>query len=214
MRHALFPAVLLVALAGCAGATQPTGARPIRIFDGRTFRGWEGDTVATWRIEDGALVGGSPTVAVPRNSFLATTREFKNFDLHVKYKLVGTTGFVNGGVQFHSQRTTNPPNEMSGYQSDLGAGYWGSLYDESRRNRTLVMPDSIAVKKLVRMGDWNDMEVRTQNGHIQIFLNGVQTVDYTEPDASISQSGRIGLQVHGGGITQVYYKDLILRELP
>ena len=28
--------------------------------------------------------------------------------------------------------------EMSGYQADIGEGYWGCLYDESRRNKVLV----------------------------------------------------------------------------
>ena len=28
-------------------------------FDGHTFDGWEGDTAKTFRIEDGAIVGGA-----------------------------------------------------------------------------------------------------------------------------------------------------------
>jgi len=212
---ALFAMILVAALGGCAPRSptaSPGSAAPL--FDGRTFRGWEGDTVATWRIENGALVGGSLRANVPRNSFLATTREYRNFVLRLKARLVGTTGFVNGGVQFHSQRATTPPNEMIGYQADYGAGYWGSLYDESRRNRTLVQADSALVARLVKVGDWNDMEVRAENGHIRIFLNGVQTVDYTETDAGIPQSGRIALQIHGGAVAEASYRDIVIQELP
>ena len=45
-------------------------------------------------------------------------------------------GKGNSGVQFRSVRV--PGHEMSGYQADIGDGYWGSLYDESSRNKTLV----------------------------------------------------------------------------
>jgi hypothetical protein len=207
--------IALLALAGCAPRDpQEPVQRPVPLFDGRTFRGWEGDTLTTWRIEDGALVSGSLTDSVPRNSFLATTRSYTNYVLRLKARLVGKSGFINGGVQFHSQRSTNPPNEMMGYQMDYGAGYWGSLYDESRRNRTLVQPDSAMVARLVKVGDWNDLELRAENGHIRIFLNGVQTVDYTEPDGAIPQAGRIGLQIHGGAVAEASYKDIVIQELP
>ena len=78
-------------------------AAPVSIFDGKTFDGWEGDTAKTWKIVDGAFVGGSLAEKVPHNEFLATKKNYKNFDLRVKFKLVGTEGFVNGGVQFRSE---------------------------------------------------------------------------------------------------------------
>jgi Domain of Unknown Function (DUF1080) len=199
--------ILLVAMILTAGA-------PVRLFDGRTFRGWNGDTAKTWRIQDGAIVGGSLTDTVPRNEFLCTTRSYGNFVLRLKFKLVGTEGFVNSGVQFRSQRATNPAHEMIGYQADLGSKYWGSLYDESRRNKTLAQPDLAAAEKLVKAGEWNDYEVRAEGRRIRIVLNGQQTVDYTEPDESIPQTGLIGLQIHGGGKAQVFFKDITIDELP
>ena len=42
----------------------------------------------------------------------------------------------------------------------------------------------------------------------------MQTVDYTEPDPEIPQTGLIGLQIHGGGKAKVFYKDLMIEELP
>ena len=186
----------------------------ITLFDGQTFQGWEGDTIHTWRIEDGAIVGGSLTETVPHNDFLVTTQSYDNFILRTKFKLLGDSGFINSGVQFHSQRLDDPPYEMIGYQADLGDGYGASLYDESRRNKTLIAPDSVLVANVLKPNDWNDYEVRSENGRIQIKLNGQQTVDYTESDESIPQSGLIGLQIHGGGKALVYYKDITLEELP
>src|SRR5688572_6621138 len=110
------------------------------IFDGRTFTGWEGDTVAIWTIRDGALIGGSLEDTVPHNDFLCTTRPYSDFVLRLKFKLEGNGGFINAGVQFRSERLQQPAYEMTGYQADLGDGYWGSLYDESRRNKTLARP--------------------------------------------------------------------------
>ena len=187
--------------------------KPAALFDGKTFRGWSGDTSKTWRIVDGALVGGSLTEAVPHNDFLCTTRSYGNFVMRLKFKLMGT-GFVNAGVQFRSQRLQKPAYEMIGYQADLGKGYWASLYDESRRNVTLAKPDSALVVRILKPTAWNDYEIRCENRRIRLRLNGRQTVDYTEPDAAIPQSGLIGLQIHGGGKAQVSYKDLTLEELP
>ncbi len=188
--------------------------KQINLFDGKTFNGWEGDTVKTWRISDGALVGGSLTENVPHNEFISTTKDYKNFVLQLKFKLSGTEGFINTGVQFHSKRIADPPYEMTGYQADLGDGYWGCLYDESRRNKVLVYADTNLVKQVLRKGDWNDYEVRSENGRIRIKLNGKQTVDYTEPDKNIPQSGRIALQIHGGGKAEVLFKDVRLTPLP
>jgi hypothetical protein len=47
-----------------------------------------------------------------------------------------------------------------------------------------------------------------------LWLNGVLTVDYTEDDPKIPLSGLIGVQIHGGGKSQAWYKDLAIEELP
>lgn len=209
--------LLIFSLAGILTLTNLfliPSQKTVRLFDGKSFKGWEGDTITTWRIENGALVGGSLVTKVPHNDFLCTQRSFSNFILKLKFKLSGTEGFINSGVQFRSKRLTNPAYEMIGYQADLGDNYWASLYDESRRNKTLIGPDAALVKKILKPGAWNDFEIRAENRRIRILLNGQQTVDYTEPDESIPQSGLIGLQIHGGGKAEVAYKDIIIQKLP
>ena len=205
---------LLLMLLCLADAPGQSAARRLRLSDGKTFQGWEGDTGKTWRIVEGAFVGGSVQETVPHNEFLCTTRSFKNFDLRLQVKLVGTEGFVNGGVQFRSRRIQNPPYEVSGYQADMGDGYWGSLYDESRRNKALVQPEKARVDTLVKKGEWNDYRIRCQGPHIEIWLNGTRTVDYTEPDDQIPQDGIIGVQVHGMGKTEASYRQITIAELP
>ncbi len=209
--------LLIFSLAGILTLTNLfliSSQKAVRLFDGKSFKGWEGDTITTWRIENGALVGGSLSTKVPHNDFLCTQRSYSNFILKLKFKLSGTEGFINSGVQFRSKRLANPAYEMIGYQADLGDNYWASLYDESRRNKTLIGPDAALVKKILKPSAWNDFEIRAQNRRIRILLNGQQTVDYTEPDETIAQTGLIGLQIHGGGKAEVAFKDIIIQELP
>lgn len=212
MQLLFFGLAILIAFASGSAVEKQTNS--IRLFDGKTFTGWEGDTGKTWRVEDGALVGGSLTEKVPHNEFISTRRSFSNYILRVKFKLLGHDGFINSGVQFHSQRISDPPYEMTGYQADLGDGFWGSLYDESRRNKVLATGDTAVVSRVLRRNEWNDYEIRSEGGRIRLFLNGEQTIDYTEQDASIPQSGLIALQIHGGGKAEVHFKDIVLTELP
>ena len=185
----------------------------VSLFDGFTFNGWEGDTLKTWRIEDNMIIGGSLKKNVPENNFLCTSRSYGNFILKFKIKLVGQEGFINAGLQFRSVRATNPSNEMIGYQADWGNGYWASLYDESRRNKTLESPDSAKVITWINQNNWNDYVIRAENNRIRLFINGHKAVDYSESDASIPLSGLIGLQIHGGGKAEVYFKELYIKEL-
>ena len=210
---------ILPILAALLFATSLPVAGPaatVSLFDGKSFTGWEGDTNKTWRIAAGAFVGGSLTAKVPRNEFLRTKRGYTNFVLRLKIKLVGTPagGFVNAGVQVRSQPAKNPPNEMVGYQCDAGEGWWGALYDESRRNKVLLKPEPKAVEKALKIEDWNDYLIRCEGRRIRTWLNGEAMIDYTEPDESLDQFGLIGLQVHGGGPTEVSYKEITIEELP
>jgi catechol 2,3-dioxygenase-like lactoylglutathione lyase family enzyme len=182
------------------------------LFDGRTLAGWEGNT-DNWRFEDGVIVAGALDRRQPHNEFLATTADFGNFDLRLQYKVEGTGGFVNGGVQFWSQRV--PGNfEVSGFQADLGADTDGNLYDESRRNRNLATAPADVRGRVLRPGAWNDYRVRAEGAHIQIWLNGVKTVDYTEGDSGIPLHGKFALQIHGGANTKVSYRGLTIETLP
>lgn len=188
-------------------------AEPAPLFDGKTFKGWEGDTEKTWRIADGAFVGGSLTEKVPRNEFLATEKTYGNFELRLKFKLLGTEGMINGGVQFRSVRIPNN-FEMIGYQADMGNKYWGALYDESRRRKVLLAPEKELMEKTIKLNEWNEYRIRCEGAHIQLWVNGVQTVDYTETEPNIAAEGKIAVQIHGGGKAEAWYKDIVIEELP
>lgn len=188
-------------------------AAPVSIFDGKTFKGWEGETTHVWRIEDGAIVGGSME-GNPQNEFLATKKQYRNFHLKLEYKLVGSEGFVNGGVQFRSIRIPEPPNEMLGYQADIGATYSGCLYDESRRKIMLAKPAAELIEKAEKPGEWNTYEIIAEAERIRLVVNGVRTVDYTERAPDIAPKGFIALQIHGKNKAVVSYRNIVIEELP
>jgi hypothetical protein len=206
---------LLTLVVFLASASAALAADPVKLFDGKSFEGWEGDTQNTWRIEDGCLTAGSLDKKQPRNEFLSTKKDFSDFELKFKCKLQGdpATGFINSGVQIRSERHPDG-HEMIGYQADIGdPKHWGVLYDESRRRKALTETDMTKIEPVLKRHDWNDFTVRCEGPRIQIWVNGVQTADYTEEDKSIPLKGKIGVQIHGNGNTQVWFKDLTLTEL-
>jgi hypothetical protein len=203
-----------LALAGALICLPPAcRAEWKELFDGKTLAGWEGDTKNTWRVEDGAIVGGSLDKTVPRNEFLCTTRTYGDFELKVTFKLLGDRKGANAGVQFRTKRIPKH-HEVSGYQADVGQHYWGALYDESRRNKILAAPAKQLIEKVVKHDDWNEYWIRCEGPRIRLWLNGALTVDYTEKDDKIERTGIIGLQIHGGAKARVYYKDIRIEELP
>lgn len=218
----VFIAVLVSASFGAAGdqtpqktrttpTTQKTGGeKPVPIFDGKTFQGWEGD-LKIFHIGDGAIVGGSLRDKVARNEFLCTTRTYGDFELRLKVKLLGGDG-ANAGIQFRTRRIPNH-HEVSGYQADMGKGWWGALYDESRRNKVLKGPDQAKMNDVVKIDEWNDYVIRAEGKRIQLWLNGVQTVDYTEEDPAIEATGIIAVQIHGGPPSEAWYKDITIVDL-
>ena len=186
------------------------------LFDGKSLAGWEvleGER-QLWRVENGVITAGSLTEKVPHNSFLATKRSFHNFELRLKIRITGTEGFVNSGIQIRSVRMPGS-HEMIGYQVDAGQGWWGKLYDESRRRKVIgESADAEAVNRAVKEDGWNDYRIRAEGARIRSWINGVAALDYTEAEPNIPQDGQIGLQIHGNGKTVVQFKDVTIETLP
>ena len=189
---------------------QGTGTA-VSLFDGKTFAGWEGN-LDWFRIEDEAIVAGSLSKAAPRNEFLCAKGEYKDFELRLKVKLLGDPARANAGIQIRSRRIPNH-HEMIGYQADMGQQYWGCLYDESRRRKVLAQPEPDVLRKALKAGEWNDYVIRCVGPRIQLWLNGVQTVDYTEPDQAIEQTGLIAVQIHAGPPAEAWYKDITIQPI-
>ena len=66
---------------------------------------------------------------------------------------------------------------------------------------------------------WSERETGTttscgpRDRGFRLWLNGVQTVDYTEQDRSIEASGVIAVQIHAGPPSEAWYKEITLLDL-
>lgn len=214
----------IIGLAFCVLLAQTASAKPkkekedekgfVALFDGKTLDGWEGKK-KFFRVQDGAIVAGFLDARIPNNEFLASVKEYDDFELRFEAKLVGQGN--NAGVQFRSQRIPNN-HEMIGYQCDIGGwskgAIWGFLYDESRRRKMLAEAPQEELKKHIRpKGEWNKLVVRAKGPRIQIWLNGYQTIDFTEADENIPLKGCFGLQIHSGRPAEAWYRNIRIKKL-
>lgn len=166
-------------------------------FNGNDLTGWRGDT-ALWSVENGEIVGVSP--GLEHNQFLISELAVEDFTLTFDVKLDPNEG--NSGVQFRSVPIAG--GEMKGYQADIGAGWWGKLYEEN--GRALLWDKS--GEKHVRPGEWNSYEITASGHKILTRINGQTCVDLEDPEGALR--GVIGLQIHSGGPMKVRFRNLKL----
>ena len=179
-------------------ATQDTAPA---FFNGEDLTGWVGDP-DLWSVEDGEIVG--KTDGLDHNEFLRSELIAGDFRLTLQVKLTPNT--ANSGVQFRSEAL--PDGEVKGYQADVGAGWWGKLYEE--RGRGLLWDKS--GEEFVKPGEWNTYEIVAAGSKIQTFINGDKCVDLDDPEGA--DRGLFALQLHAGGPTEVRFQDLKLEVPP
>jgi len=179
------------------------------LFDGHSLAGWRGN-LEVFKVVDDAIVGGNLEQALPNNEFLRSEQTYENFELRLQFKLVGEQ--ANAGVQI---RTSEIPDhhEVIGYQADMGDGWWGCLYDESRRNRVLAGPPAEQRDGLVKADEWNDYRILCEGPRIRLWINDQPTVDYTETDDTIPRRGIVALQIHSGPPAVASYRHIRLKVL-
>lgn len=166
------------------------------IFNGKDLAGWMSGDMSLWSVEDGEIVGR--TAGLKRNYWLTSQYSLGDFHFSVDVKLVKNEG--NSGIQFRSQPIEH--DEVKGYQADVGAGWWGKLYEE--HGRALLWKES--GEKHVKLDDWNRYEILAVGSRVQTFINGQKCVDLDDPQGA--RQGVIALQLHSGGATEVRYKNL------
>ena len=170
-------------------------------FNGKDLTSWYGDP-KLWSVEKGEIVGKSP--GIKHNEFLKSHLAAGDFKLTLQVKL--TPDKENSGVQFRSEPLPN--GEMKGHQADIGAGWWGKLYEESGRGLIWDKPGDIHVKK----DDWNEYVILVKGSKIQTWINGKLCVDVDDPKGA--KRGIFALQIHSGGAMEVRFKDLKLEVNP
>ncbi len=171
------------------------------LYNGKDLAGWDGD-MKLWRVENGEIVG--QTTGLKHNEFLRSQMIAEDFRLTLKVKLVPDK--ENSGVQFRSAAL--PKGEMKGPQADIGAGWWGKLYEENGRGILWKAPGDQFVKK----DQWNDYVIEARGPRVRTHLNGNLCVDLE--DEKIARRGLFALQLHSGGPMEVRFKDIRLEVFP
>jgi putative membrane-bound dehydrogenase-like protein len=171
-------------------------------FNGKDLANWNGNP-EVWRVENGEIVGSTKT-GLKQNDFLKSDFVLDDFRLVFQVKLTPNT--ENSGVQFRSEPFEG--HEMRGPQADIGAGWWGKLYEENGRGLLWDKPGDAHVKA----NDWNTYEILAVGGKIRTALNGQLCTDLV--DDKVARRGVVGLQVHSGGPMEVQFKDFELELNP
>ncbi|MFO0939152.1 MAG: PVC-type heme-binding CxxCH protein [Pirellulales bacterium] len=174
-----------------------TAENAAQFFNGKSLEGWNGDK-ELWSVQDGEIVGLSK--GLKRNEFLVSDMLARDFKISMDVKLVKNEG--NSGVQFRSQAKDG--GDVSGYQADIGAGWWGKLYEE--HGRELLWKESGEAH--LKSGEWNRYEIEAVGSRVRTWLNGKLCVDLDDPDGA--REGIFALQLHSGGPTEIRFKNLQL----
>lgn len=208
--------------------TRPDKDGFVRGFDGKSLRGWTGDS-KYWSVKDGAITGVTDG-SLKMNRFITWNHStIRNFDLHVKVKV---TAGGNSGIQY---RGTSRPDlgldVVTGYQCDIVAdnpNYNGMLYEEKGRRilshtgeKVIVDTDGqpwvvgeMPVKEFAA-GEWHDYRVLVQGNHHQHWIDGHLTADLIDLDEKgRALEGVLAMQVHVGPAMTIQYKDFRIKHLP
>lgn len=202
----------------------------VKLFDGTTTNGWHtyGKTIVGngWKAENGAL-HLDPKAETNDGGDLVTNKEYGNFHLKLEWKVAPN---ANSGIVFYIHEelpkygnTYSTGPEMQVLDNDghpdgkILKHRAGDLYD-------LVKSSSEPVKPV---GEWNKVEIISNNGQLEFKLNGksiVKTSLWTDewkaliagskfakwPNFGTFKSGKISLQDHGD---EVWYRNIEIKEL-
>ena len=219
----MIPATTLAAAALLLAATAaPAGDQFVPLFNGKDLSGWTAakENPGSFSVHDGVLVvkGG--------RSHLFYTGDvnrgvFRNFELRLKAR---TTPGSNSGVYIRT-RYQNDGWPAGGYEAQVNSTHsdpkkTGSLYgivnvvvlkpgeEEPKGGENLLRDKAPSTD-----GQWFDYHIIAKDGHITIKVDGVTTVDYTEPaGAARDRQGTFALQAHDPK-SETHYKDIQVRVL-
>ncbi len=227
-----FILVLLIAGNSIMLHAQKTSTGFVRIFDGKSMKGWDADTIF-WRIENGSFIGEvTPAKAIKTNTFLIWRKSLPaNFEFKAQYRI---SPGGNSGVNYRSEELKDIRYALKGYQADIdGANtYTGQNYEERGRGflamrgqkallkqnqKPLIrgsVGDSDSLKALIKKDDWNEIHIIAKGNRMQHFVNGILMSETIDEDASSRKwKGLIGLQVHVMESMKVEYRNIFIKEI-
>lgn len=189
----------------------PASEKPIKLFNGKDFTGWEGHTDKYFKIKDGEIIARNEKENAPKvSNYLLTNKKYRNFRLVFEGKLAESSmhsGIALWGKKFEKDAETH---SYQGHLVMFPSG-WG-FYDLFRRNS--IYQDDGRAKKADNK-DWNKLEILAIGSRIRLAVNGQEVADWTDPKPELCEAGPLGLQLHSNTVAQeVRFRGLILSENP
>ena len=175
------------------------------LFDGKTLKGWTPAPGGKWEVKDGAIVGTSPK-SERRHGILLTDKQYSDFVVKAKFRVYsGDSGFY-----FRAERVKSAVS-VNGFQVEVDTSQeTGGLYETGGRAWVHRPTAEVIKKRKYKKGEWTDLELSAIGGHIMVKINGVISTELKN-DKSRAK-GHIGLQLHGGQVMHVEYKDILISE--
>jgi len=194
-------------------AKLPDGEKPVYLFNGKDFTGWQGHTDKYFSIDGNEIVAKNTKENAPKvSTYLLTDKDYHNFRLLFEAKLVESemhSGIALWGKQYD---TGGEPISYQGHLVMFPSN-WG-YYDLFRRNSIYQDKDGTA-KKAGRQHDWNQMEILAIGHRIRHVVNGHLVADWEDPMPELCGKGPIGLQLHANSVPQeVRFRGLVLTADP
>jgi len=185
-----------------------TGASVTKtLFDGKTLNGWQGN-LEWWSVENGAIAGKS-SGKVP-TSFLFTSDNYSDFRLTLSSRVVESEN--HAGVCFWGEIAEQGANKWFTRGPLVvfpSPGMWD--YIESKGLRVY----KTTAEKVSSQHEWVQVEILAQGNRVRAAFNGVQVMEWREPDPNRIKTGPIGIQLHGfDGPQEVLYKDILVETFP
>ena len=200
-----------------------------KIFDGKTLKGWHAASgTATWSVEDGCIKGEGKNDQDVFNSFLVSDKNYKDFILTFNYKWGEKLG--NSGVMVRASLDENVSQKEREKKGDAVKGpqieietsrdraWTGGVYGErcGAWKYSLSRKDHEEARGAVKdFRQWNRMTIMFKGDVIKTWVNGVPCANLTWNNSwfDASKGGFVGFQVHAGGVSQIYIKDVKIKEL-
>ncbi|MCO8123682.1 DUF1080 domain-containing protein [Stieleria sp. TO1_6] len=202
----------------------------VTLFNGQNLDGWHGqpsggpiklaalskadlatklaaakaDAEQHWSVENGELVNDGHGV------YLATDRDYRDFDLRLEYKTVAGADsgiYLKATPQVQIWDTTDQTKFKLGADKGSG-GLWNNSAGAAGKD-PLVLADR-------PFGEWNEVRVLQVGARTSVWLNGKQVVDhaimenYWDREQPLFVSGPIELQTHGG---EIRWRNIQIAEL-
>ena len=156
----------------------------IRLFDGQSLLGWKSTSNANWKVENSEIVATEGDAG-----FLMTEVRFSDYEIELEFFAEDNT---NSGVFL---RTSDNPEDPAKdcYELNIAPA------DNPFPTGSLVARAKVSEQVDEPVGqEWHSLHALVDQGHIQCWVNGQQSVDYN--DTTGLAAGKIGLQFREGKI--------------